>query len=156
MHLCVGISFHKLVRSTPTQKPYKHYNEGEGLCPFEPCHEGGHPLMHLPCVRFIAGGALKKCGFFPQKSALRIWWFSHTWTFSWKNCPFSSMWNRLWRLKVSFTIKGLTAHQCCTPWSGPRGSVLVHVLSSAPDAPPIPGGAQKGGALVCPKNHVVL
>ena len=44
---------------------------------------------------------------FSQKSALRIWWFSHVWTFSWGNCAFSSKWNRLWRLKASFAIKGL-------------------------------------------------
>ena len=100
---------HKLVQSMPMQKPYKRYDEGEGLRPFEPCREGGTPPSCTPpCVRFSAGGAPKKCGFFSQKSALRIWWFSHVWTFSWENCAFSSKWNRLWRLKASFTIKGLT------------------------------------------------
>ena len=89
------------------QKPYKHCDEGERHNPFEPCHEGGHPLVNPPCVHFSAGVAPKKREFFSPKHALHIWWFSHIWTFSWENCPFSSKWNRLWCLKASFAIKGL-------------------------------------------------
>ena len=68
---------HKLVQFMPTQNPHKHYDEGEGLC-------------------------WKPVDFFPE-SALCIWWFSHIWTISWENCPFSSKWNRLWCLKASLS-----------------------------------------------------
>ena len=94
VQLCVGIGFHPnsqigaahahaeaIQVPPPLQKPYKCYNGGRKSAP-----------LQTHC-------------FFP-KSALRIWWFSHIWTFSWENCPFSSKWNRLWSLKASFTIKG--------------------------------------------------
>ena len=34
---------HKLVQFMLMQKPHKCYNEGWGLCPFEPCHEEETP-----------------------------------------------------------------------------------------------------------------
>ena len=77
---------HKLVQSMPMQKPYKCYNEGKRLHSFEPCREKGHPLMHPPCERFSAGSVPKNHGLL--KSALRIWCFSHIWTFSWENFLF--------------------------------------------------------------------
>ena len=82
---------------------------GGGAAPLRTLPLGGTPPSCTPpCVRFSAGGAPKKFGFFSPKSVLRIWWFSHLWTLSWENCAFSSKWNRLWRLKASFAIKGLS------------------------------------------------
>ena len=57
---------HKLVQSTPTQKLYKHYDEGEGLCPFELRHEGGHPLVHPRVYVFAQRARRKTVEFFPQ------------------------------------------------------------------------------------------
>ena len=127
------------------QKPYKHYNGARrwlspkltnwcSLCPRGSRTKvlrwglGAAPLRTLPQVSppmctphahvyvFSAGGVPKNRGFFSPGSALHIWWFSHIWTFSWENSPFSSKWNRLWRLKASFTVKWLTWHtpKLCT------------------------------------------
>ena len=108
VQLCMGIGF----RLTPTHKPHKHYDKGKRLHPFEPCHEKGHPLMHLQFACFSAGGVPTKRWIFSPKSALHIWWFSNIWTISWENCPFSSKWNHLWYLKASLAIKGLKRLTC--------------------------------------------
>ena len=70
---------HKLVQSTPTQKPYKHYNEGMGLRLFEPCRKGRHPLRAPPPrVYVLAQGVRRKSvNFFPQ-SLLYIFGDFHT------------------------------------------------------------------------------
>ena len=51
----------------PMQKPYKHYNEGEGLCPFEPCRKGGHPVVHPPVCTFWRRGHAEKAWIFSPK-----------------------------------------------------------------------------------------
>ena len=109
VQLCVGISVHP---NSQIGVVYAHAEAIQalwwwwGAAPIRTLLQGRDtPLVHPPCVHFSAGGAPKKHS---PKSALRIWWFSHIWTFSWENCPFSSKWNRLWRLKASFAIKGLT------------------------------------------------
>ena len=111
VQLCVGVSLHP---NSQIGAVYAHAEAiqalrwGRGAVPLRTLPRGGDtPLVHPPCVRFSAGGVPKKSGFFSLKSALRIWWFSHVWNFSWENCAFSSKWNRLWRIKASFAIKGL-------------------------------------------------
>ena len=75
-----------------------------------PAVRGDTPLC-TPRVYVLAQGVHRKSVDFSPKSALRIWWFSHVWTFSWENCAFSSKWNHLWCLKALFAIKGLTGLQ---------------------------------------------
>ena len=61
------IQSHKLEQFTPTQKPHGHYNEGEGLCTFEPCCKKGQPLSCTPHVYVLAQGAHRKTvEFFPK------------------------------------------------------------------------------------------
>ena len=69
-----------------------------------------HKLVQSICPRRSHTSTMMRargCAPSNSASALRIWWFSHIWTFSWENCPFSSKWNRLWSIKASFAIKGL-------------------------------------------------
>ena len=67
----------RLVQSMPTQKPYKRYDEGEGLHPFEPCCKGDTPLVH-PRVYVLAQRAHRKSvDFFPKVCSTYLVIFTH-------------------------------------------------------------------------------
>ena len=91
-----------------------------------------------------------KFGFFSPKSVLRIWWFSHLWTLSWENCAFSSKWNRLWRLKASFAIKGLTLDGV---W--PSISTSTCGIEYGITLPVIPGGLLSRSTLVVQEEYIL-
>ena len=74
-----------------------------GLCPFEPCHEGGTPS----CVHFSAGACQKSVDLFSQ-SLLYVSGHFHTFGPFPERIVFFQVSGTLWRLKASFAIKGLT------------------------------------------------
>ena len=85
------------------QKPHKHYDEGEELCRFEPCHKEGHPLVHV-----LAQEARRKTmDFFPKICSTYLVIFT-PWTVFWESCHFSSEWNHLWFINASLALKWLT------------------------------------------------
>ena len=49
VQLCVGVGLHP---NWCSLCPCKRYDEGEGLCRFEPCCEGGHPACAPPVCTF--------------------------------------------------------------------------------------------------------
>ena len=63
----------KLVQFMPTQKPHKHYNEGEELCSFKPCRERGAPPSCTLHVYVLAQGACQKpVDFFPKVCSMYL------------------------------------------------------------------------------------
>ena len=97
----------------PMQKPYKCCNGGEKLRPFEPCRKRGTPPSCTPHVYVLAQGARWKIvDFFPKVCSTYLVIFTHLDLFLRE--LFFFKWNRLWRLKASFAIKGLNPGRSST------------------------------------------
>ena len=68
---------HKLVQFMLIQKPHKHYNEGKGLCPFEPCCEEGTSPSCTPRLHILAQGHTENPWIFPKICYTYLVIFTH-------------------------------------------------------------------------------
>ena len=118
VQLCMGVSFHP---NSQIGAVYVHAEAiqvlrwGRGAAPLRTLPQGGDtPLVH-PRVYVLAQGACRKSVDFFSQSLLYVFGNFHTFG------PFPERivlfkWNRLWRLKASFAIKGLNPVNQLKSW----------------------------------------
>ena len=81
--------------------------------------QGGTPPCAPPGCTFEHRGCAENQWIFFLKSALGVWWFSHTWTFNFleRIVLFQvSKWNHLWCLKASLAINSIINCCFCQNW----------------------------------------